>query len=135
MKYSTAILGVLALLLSEVVAFPMALFDMMARAEDSATLEKTAAAIAALKEKRFVPPIPGFDPATQYVSNQGAHAFVPPNFAAGGQRGPCPGMFFIGKTSRHCRLTTNSYSTLVKVVWVCLNHGAESRTSIILRRM
>jgi hypothetical protein len=78
MKYSTAILGALPLSVSEAVAFPTALFDMMARAEDSATLEKTAAAIAAPKEKRFVPPIPGFDPATQYVSNQGAHAFVLP---------------------------------------------------------
>lgn len=107
MKYSTAILGALALSATDVVAFPTALFDMMARAEDSATLENAAAAIAALKEKRFLPPTPGFDAAAQYVSNQGAHAFVPPNFAAGDQRGPCPGMSFLGNTSRHGKLTTN----------------------------
>jgi hypothetical protein len=97
----------LALSVSEVVAFPTALFDMMTRTENLAILEKAAAAIAVLKEKRFVPPIPGLDPATQYVSNQGTHAFVPPNFAAGDQHGPCPGMFLIGKILRHCRLMTN----------------------------
>jgi hypothetical protein len=57
MKYSATTLGALALLATEVAAFPTALFDMMQRAEDSATLENTAAAIAALKEKRFIPPI------------------------------------------------------------------------------
>lgn len=71
MKYSTAILGVLALSATEVIAFPTALFDMMARAEDSATLESAAAAIAALKEKRFVPRQVGFNAATQYVSIKG----------------------------------------------------------------
>ena len=33
-----------------------------------------------------------FDPTTQYVSTTGKHAFVAPNFAAGDQRGPCPGL-------------------------------------------
>lgn len=33
-----------------------------------------------------------FDPSTQYVSTTGANAFVPPDFAAGDQRGPCPGL-------------------------------------------
>jgi hypothetical protein len=105
MKYSTAILGALALSATEVVAFPTALFDMMARAEDPAILESAAAAIATLKVKRHVLRQVGFDAATRYVSNKGAHAFVPPNFAAGDQRGPCPGIFFVGKTSRHYRLT------------------------------
>ncbi|KAL6719045.1 hypothetical protein ACLMJK_003280 [Lecanora helva] len=39
-------------------------------------------------EKRQI----GFDPKAQYVSTTGAHAFIPPNFAAGDQRGPCPGL-------------------------------------------
>jgi hypothetical protein len=69
MKYSTAILGTLVLSATDVVAFRTALFEMMARAEDSATLQSAAAAIAALKEKRFVPRQVGFDAATQYVSN------------------------------------------------------------------
>jgi hypothetical protein len=107
MKYSTAILGALALSATEVVAFSTALFDMTARAEDSITLEGAATAIAALKEKRHVPRQVGFDAVTQYVSNQGANAFVPPNFAAGDQRGPCPSMFFVSNTSRHSRLTIN----------------------------
>lgn len=33
-----------------------------------------------------------FDPKAQYVSNMGIHKFVPPNFAAGDRRGPCPGI-------------------------------------------
>lgn len=34
----------------------------------------------------------GFDPVAQRVSTTGRHAFVPPNFAAGDKRGPCPGL-------------------------------------------
>lgn len=33
-----------------------------------------------------------FDPGAQYVSTTGNHAFVAPNFLAGDQRGPCPGL-------------------------------------------
>ncbi len=33
-----------------------------------------------------------FEPSAQYVSTTGSNAFVPPNFAAGDQRGPCPGL-------------------------------------------
>ena len=33
-----------------------------------------------------------FDPVQQHISTTGQHAFVPPNFAAGDQRGPCPGL-------------------------------------------
>jgi len=39
-------------------------------------------------EKRQV----AFDPSAQYVSTTGSNAFMPPNFAAGDQRGPCPGL-------------------------------------------
>jgi Peroxidase, family 2 len=39
-------------------------------------------------EKRTVT----FDPAAQLVDVTSEHAFVPPNFAAGDQRGPCPGL-------------------------------------------
>jgi hypothetical protein len=91
MKYSTALLGALALSVTKVTAFPTAMFDMMERAENSMSLDEIAAAIAAAKDKRQILP-PGFDAASQYISNQGNHKFVPPNFAAGDQRGPCPGM-------------------------------------------
>lgn len=33
-----------------------------------------------------------FNAQEQYVSNQGIYSFVPPNFEAGDQRGPCPGL-------------------------------------------
>jgi hypothetical protein len=33
-----------------------------------------------------------FDAASQLVDITGEHAFTPPNFAAGDQRGPCPGL-------------------------------------------
>ena len=39
-------------------------------------------------EKRTVT----FNPTAQLVDVTGEHAFVPPNFAAGDQRGPCPGL-------------------------------------------
>jgi len=46
---------------------------------------------AAPNEKRQTPvSIPPFDAASQYVSNQGQHAFVPPGPTD--QRGPCPGL-------------------------------------------
>ncbi|CZT18001.1 related to oxidase [Ramularia collo-cygni] len=33
-----------------------------------------------------------FDPERQLIDVQGEHAFVPPNFASGDKRGPCPGL-------------------------------------------
>ena len=30
--------------------------------------------------------------AAQYILAKGVHAFIPPNFATGDQRGPCPGL-------------------------------------------
>jgi hypothetical protein len=93
MKYSFAILGALALSVTEIVAFPTAMLDMMARAEDSNGLEDIEAAIEKLKRGDFVvPKAPGFDATAQYISNKGEHAFVPPDFTKGDQRGPCPGL-------------------------------------------
>ena len=91
MKYSTTLLGAAALAIANVAAFPHAMFDMIERAEKSGSLAQIEAAIAAVKEKRQLVS-PGFNAAAQYVSNQGANKFVPPNFAAGDQRGPCPGL-------------------------------------------
>jgi hypothetical protein len=78
--------------MSIVAAFPTAVLGVVARAEDVMTMEITAA-VARLKDRHITRRTPGFDAAAQHVSTQGAHAFVPPNFAAGDQRGPCPGMF------------------------------------------
>ena len=48
-------------------------------------------------EKRQIPGIkPGlsttFNPEAQHISTSGIHKFVPPDFARGDQRGPCPGL-------------------------------------------
>lgn len=40
-----------------------------------------------MKEKRLL-----FDPLTKPIDVHGIHAFRPPNYAAGDQRGPCPGL-------------------------------------------
>lgn len=93
MKYSTSILAALALSATQVAAFPAVMYDMMERAEREGNLKQIAEAIEKnLKEKRVLGVAPGFDAAKQYISNKGAHAFVPPNLAAGDQRGPCPGL-------------------------------------------
>ena len=36
--------------------------------------------------------VPGFNKKEQYVSTSGKHRYIPANFAAGDQRGPCPGL-------------------------------------------
>lgn len=91
MKCCATILGAAALAITNVAAFPHAMFDMMERAEKSGNLAEIEAAIAAIKEKRQIV-TPGFNADAQYVSNQGTHKFVPPNFSSGDQRGPCPGL-------------------------------------------
>lgn len=75
--------GLLAFLIRDTVAFPSMIDELV---------EKE-------KEKRqngqgggFPDLVSYFDPKLQYVSNTGDHAFVPPNFAAGDIRGPCPGL-------------------------------------------
>jgi hypothetical protein len=55
---------------------------------------------AAIQLSRSVGPVSGsnrkravtFDPAAQLVDVTGVHAFSPPDFASGDQRGPCPGL-------------------------------------------
>ncbi|TVY48236.1 Aromatic peroxygenase-like protein [Lachnellula occidentalis] len=74
MKSTILAFGALA---SGVAAFPTFLDD----------LQKSSG-----NEKRVLGVAPGFNAQAQYVSNTGAHAFVPPNFAAGDARGPCPGL-------------------------------------------
>ena len=79
----------LAIFASEVVAFPGVL--------DAATRAKADRHIAG---RQGVPdPTTTFNEKLQYVSNTGAHAFVAPNFAAGDQRGPCPGLNAMGMHS------------------------------------
>jgi hypothetical protein len=93
MRYSTTVLGAVALCISEVVAFPAAAIEYAAKAErDAHTSEELENIVARYEQSRRAV---GFDAAAQYVSNKGAYAFKPPsrvNTLTGDQRGPCPGL-------------------------------------------
>lgn len=92
MKHSNILLSALAFTATHVAAFPAAMVEMMSRAGDTKSLADAEAAVEKLKRGEFiVPRAPGFNAQQQYVSNQGQNKFVPPNFSAGDQRGPCPG--------------------------------------------
>jgi hypothetical protein len=86
MKTTFLSLAVLALTVSEVAAFPALAAEHAERLAKSQRGKRSTLARSPLK-KRVT-----FDPASQYTSTTGAHAFVPPNFAAGDVRGPCPGL-------------------------------------------
>lgn len=89
MKYTpVSLAGVAALsaLISHGTAFP-AIMEKLA--QDAAAQQNT-------KRQGATDPTTTFDAAAQYVSNMGEHAFVPPDFAAGDQRGPCPGLNAMG---------------------------------------
>ncbi|PNS18813.1 hypothetical protein CAC42_5352 [Sphaceloma murrayae] len=55
----------------------------------------------------------GFDAAAQRISTTGDHAFAPPNFAAGDQRGPCPGL---NAAANHGYLPRNGVATINQFV-------------------
>jgi len=54
--------------------------------------ENVAARLASASSRSYEKRAVTFDPTAQLVDVTGEHAFVPPNFAAGDQRGPCPGL-------------------------------------------
>ncbi|KUJ24283.1 putative aromatic peroxygenase [Mollisia scopiformis] len=86
MKTSLVSLAVLAIAVSEVAAFPALAAEHAERLANSQRGKRSTLA-RSIHKKRVT-----FDPASQYTSTTGAHAFVPPNFAAGDVRGPCPGL-------------------------------------------
>jgi hypothetical protein len=65
------------------------------------------------KEKRILGILPGFDAAAQRIDVSGAHAFVPPNFAAGDIRGPCPGL---NALANHNYLPHNGVATIAQFI-------------------
>ncbi|KAH7309175.1 oxidase [Stachybotrys elegans] len=71
--------------LAESFATPQNLAKLAER--DGLTVDQLIAGLYAIKEKRLI-----IDPATQPVPVDGIHVFRPPNFSAGDQRGPCPGL-------------------------------------------
>jgi len=67
---------------------------------------------AAPNVKRQTPiSIPPFDAASQYVSNQGAHKFVPPGPTD--QRGPCPGL---NAMANHNYMPHNGIATIEQFI-------------------
>lgn len=79
---SVFVSGLLAALPLTVTAFPRVAQEVAAR------MSRSAGAAPKSIEERAVT----FDPAAQLVDVTGVHSFTPPNFDAGDQRGPCPGL-------------------------------------------
>ncbi|MCJ1451366.1 hypothetical protein MMC28_001702 [Mycoblastus sanguinarius] len=89
MKTLQVALGLFAFWSCHIHAFPhLGADDVQALAKQAAKARDCPYSAANKKTKRQV----GFDPTTQYVSTTGEYAWVAPNFAAGDQRGPCPGL-------------------------------------------
>lgn len=114
MRYTTTVVGALALCVSEVVAFPAAAIEYAAKAErDAHTNEELESIMARYENSRRAP---GFDAAAQYVSNQGQYAFNPPsnvNTPIGDQRGPCPGL---NAMANHGYLPHNGVATIQQFI-------------------
>lgn len=64
-------------------------------------------------DKRVLGVAPGFDAAAQRIDVSGEHAFVQPDFAAGDQRGPCPGL---NALANHNYLPHNGWASLTQFV-------------------
>lgn len=84
----TAALAVVLLGAQETFAFPAAFNEMYARAAAKSQIQGRSAPPQDSPDPEAA--ILGFNPASQYVSNQGAHAFKAPGPTD--QRGPCPGL-------------------------------------------
>ncbi|KAF2086379.1 Cloroperoxidase [Saccharata proteae CBS 121410] len=90
MKSTTIALGLLVAS-TEVLAYPSMAIEHIAAAAPKK--ERTVPRLLQEKrEKEKRGDSPDFNAAAQYTSTTGEHAFVPPDFDAGDQRGPCPGL-------------------------------------------
>ena len=91
MKQVISLIVFASLLALQIVAFPhmdaKTLRDLLKRGSESKACPFAHGNID-MKKKRQV----GFDPTAQHVSTTGEHAWVAPDFTAGDQRGPCPGL-------------------------------------------
>ncbi|CZR55070.1 uncharacterized protein PAC_04956 [Phialocephala subalpina] len=103
MKATLLSLAVLAMTATEVVAFPAIGAEHAQKIAESQRGKRSTLARSPRK-KRVT-----FDAASQYTSTTGAHAFVPPNFAAGDVRGPCPGL---NAAANHGYIPHNGVGTL-----------------------
>lgn len=113
MKYASVIVAALAV---SVDAFPAAIFSDAAKRElakhDLGDALKEFQERHSGKKRQTTT----FDPTTQYVSNQGQYAFVPPtnvNTVGGDQRGPCPGL---NAMANHNYLPHNGIATIQEFI-------------------
>lgn len=113
MKYSLY-LSALALCATEVVAFPSRMFSTPFTEAEKRNIEAITATIEAeaLERRALAGTIPpGFNAQQQYVSNTGAHKYVPPG--SGDQRGPCPGL---NAMANHNYIPHNGVATITQFV-------------------
>lgn len=99
MKSFFSVLAVVAIFLSQAHAFPYIALE--AASNNGGPQVKA--------ERRS----PGFDASAQLIDVTGAHAFVPPNFAAGDLRGPCPGL---NALANHNYLPHNGFASVTQFV-------------------
>ncbi|PQE08453.1 hypothetical protein CJF30_00005322 [Rutstroemia sp. NJR-2017a BBW] len=113
MKYALSVAAAV-LYATGALAFPANMFDVSMNAEEKRNLATLAAQIEGGVQKRAGTPLtPGFSASQQYVSNKDDHAFVAPNFVAGDQRGPCPGL---NAMANHGYLPHNGVGTITQFI-------------------
>lgn len=92
MKFSQVALPAVALFAAGVSAFPAIQRDALAALARKDTANMRPRLLQERDERRKKKRATTFNAAEQYIDVTGANAFVPPDFAAGDQRGPCPGL-------------------------------------------
>lgn len=120
MRYSQLI-GLSAIGYNAVSAFPAMSQDQMSKLTSEASDLPRVLQEKRAKRSTTVP----FDAATQHTETTGTHAWVAPNFAAGDQRGPCPG-------NSHSFLWKQSRSDFFFQAWTPLQTTATCPTMVSL---
>lgn len=111
MKSSLSVLAILGIILAQTHAFPYIALE--------AASKKAGPSVRAAERRS-----PGFNAAAQLIDVTGAHAFVPPNFAAGDLRGPCPGL---NALANHNYLPHNGFASVAQFVQAT-NQGIDQRS-------
>jgi hypothetical protein len=113
MRFFFSTLAVLACSLELVTAFPAIAVEAAKRAEAQSNEKRCPFADMHQNEKRVLGVAPGFNADAQRIDVSGVHAFVPPDFAAGDLRGPCPGL---NALANHNYLPHNGWASLTQFV-------------------
>ena len=135
MKAFQVTLGLLAIPMTAVVAFPAIMYEAAAKAAESQMKEKRCPyAESQAKEKRACPfsdiqkrvngIAPGFDAAAQHIDTSGAHAFVPPSDTD--LRGPCPGL---NALANHNYLPHDGWASITQFI-EATNSGTQPNTHL-----